>query len=154
LKRNQELVDGVKLTSISIADKNEWRIKVGEKIRFNITVKASKEIKNVAYRSRLIAADGTSITVLLAPNLFSCKAGDEITIPLEADVSQLVPGKYKLTPVLYGVNEYGGWNFYDHIDGAVTFEVETVEGFNQNMEWQSRWWGNVKFPEIKDLRNK
>ncbi|MEE1220143.1 MAG: ABC transporter ATP-binding protein, partial [Ruminococcus sp.] len=46
LKRNQELVDGVKLTSISIADKNEWRIKVGEKIRFNITVKASKEIKN------------------------------------------------------------------------------------------------------------
>ena len=72
----------------------------------------------------------------------------------EADVSELVPGKYTLTPVLYGVNEYGGWSFYDHIDCAVVFEVVNQEGFNENMPWEQRWWGNVKLPELIDLRKK
>ena len=106
-------------------------------------------IKNV-WLNRLMSI--ASISVLLAPNLFSCKAGEKLTIPLEADVSQLVPGRYCLTPVLYGVNQYGGWQFYDHIEKAVTFEVETKPGFNENMEWVQKWWGSVKLPEITDLR--
>lgn len=151
-RERKDLVDGIKIKSIDIMDKDEWRIKVGDKLRFNLTVKADKDISNVGYRSRLVTAEGKSVTVLLAPNLFSCKVGEEISIPLEADISQLVPGRYQLTPVLYAVNEYGGWNFYDHLEAAITFEVENVPGFNENMEWQSRWWGDVKFPDIVDLR--
>jgi hypothetical protein len=61
---------------------------------------------------------------------------------------------YCLTPVLYGVNEFGGWQFYDHLDSAITFEVETVLGFNENMNWDQRWWGNVKLPELKVISPK
>ena len=111
-------------------------------------------MQNVSYRNRLFAPDGTSITVLLAPNLISCKAGEEIVIPLEADVSRLVPGRYCLTPSLYDTNEYGAWQFYDHVDKAVTFEVETVLGFNDNMNWEQRFWGHVKLPELVDMRKK
>lgn len=153
-RRTQRLMDGLRLTEIKILNANSWKIKVGERIRFEFTAKASKDLQDVGYRSRLISADGTSITVLLAPKLFSCKAGEIIKIPLEADVSFLVPGKYCLTPVLYGVNEYGGWQFYDHVDMAVTFEVETVPDFNENMPWERRWWGNVKLPDLVDLREK
>lgn len=152
IRRTQKIIDGVTLEKIEIIDRNFWKIKVGDKLQFKITVRATKDLKNVGYRSRLTVADGTSVSVLLCPNLFSCNAGERITIPLEADVSELVPGKYCLSPVLYGVNEYGGWNFYDHLDMAVTFEVETVPGFNENMNWEQRWWGNVKLPEIRDLR--
>jgi hypothetical protein len=63
----------------------------------------------------------------------------------------LVPGQYYLTPALYDVNEYGGWRFYDHIDKAVFLEVETALGFNDNMKWKARWWGNVKFPDLQVL---
>ena len=73
---------------------------------------------------------------------------------MEADISQLVPGTYCLTPSLYGVNEYGAWDFYDHVDQAVTFEIDTVVGFNENMPWDQRWWGNVKLPQLIDLRQK
>lgn len=153
IKRTEPgLFNGVKLKSINILDNDMWRIKVGDKLRFSIEVEATEDLTNIGYRSRLTAVDGSSISVLLAPNLFSCKAGEKLTIPLEADVSQLVPGRYRLTPVLYGVNQYGGWQFYDHIEKAVTFEVETKPGFNENMEWEQRWWGNIKLPEIKDLR--
>lgn len=153
LKRTQpNLSPGIKLTGISITNSDIWKIAVGEKLRFSIDVKATKKLSDVGFRSRLTAADGTSISVLLAPGIISCKPGDEFTVPLEADVSQLVPGRYCLTPVLYGVNPYGGWQFYDHIEKAVTFEVETKPGFNENMEWEQRWWGSVKLPKIVDLR--
>lgn len=155
VKRNvNNIIDGVKITEISVLDSDEWKINVGEKLRFSVKVRAEKELDSVGYRSRLVTSDGQSVSVLLAPKLFSCKKGDVITIPLEADVSELVPGKYTLTPVLYGVNEYGGWSFYDHIDCAVVFEVVNQEGFNENMPWEQRWWGNVKLPELIDLRKK
>ena len=153
IKRTQaNLVNGVKLKSIKVLESDMWKINVGDKLRFSIDVEATEDLNNIGYRSRLSAVDGSSISVLLAPNLLSCKAGEKLTIPLEADVSQLVPGRYCLTPVLYGVNQYGGWQFYDHIDKAVTFEVETKPGFNENMEWEQKWWGSVKLPEIIDLR--
>ena len=153
IKRTQNsLVNGVKLKGINVLENNMWKIKVGDKLRFSIDVEATEDLTDIGYRSRLTAIDGSSISVLLAPNLFSCKAGEKLTIPLEADVSQLVPGRYCLTPVLYGVNQYGGWQFYDHVEKAVTFEVETKPGFNENMEWEQKWWGSVKLPEIIDLR--
>lgn len=152
-KRDSSMLDGIKLQSIKVLDKKTWKMFVGEKLRFEITAVATKNLRNVGYRSRLFSIDGSSITVLLAPNLIDCKVGETITIPLEADVRELVPGKYCLTPVLYSVNEYGAWNFYDHLDKAVVFEVETVEGFNQNMRWEQKNWGHVKFPDLKDLRN-
>ena len=148
----KNIIDGVKITEISILDNDKWRVNVGEKLRFSIKIKADKDLENVGYRSRLVTTEGQSVSVLLAPKLFSCKRGDVFTIPLEADISELVPGKYTLTPVLYGVNEYGGWSFYDHIDCAVVFEVVNKEGFNENMPWEQRWWGNVKLPELVDLR--
>ena len=153
IKKNQSsLVDGVRLKTIEVLDTDMWKITVGDKLRFAIEIEATKDLTDIGYRSRLTAVDGSSISVLLAPNLFNCKAGEKLTIPLEADVSQLVPGRYCLTPVLYGVNTYGGWQFYDHVEKAVTFEVETKPGFNENMEWEQKWWGSVKLPEIIDLR--
>lgn len=94
----------------------------------------------------------TSVSVLLARKLIDCSAGDEISIPLEADISQIVPGMYYLTPSLYVVNDFGGHSFFDHINHAVSIQVENVLGFNENMEWNARYWGNVKLPEIVDLR--
>lgn len=149
---DDDIVGGLHFTEIRVLDKDDWKIKVGEKLKFRFTAIADMDLENVGYRSRLATAEGLSISVLLAPKLFSCRKGEKIEIPLEADLSELVPGRYTLTPVLYGVNEYGGWNFYDITDCAVVFEVETKEGFNENMNWEQRWWGNVKLPELVDLR--
>ena len=151
--RSGAIVPGIKLTGIEIIGKKDWRINTGEKLRFKITVIAEKEIVGAGYRHRLFTSDGQSVTLMIAPNLISCRAGEEITIPLEADTSQLVPGSYCLTPVIYENNEYGGYQFFDHIDSAVTFDVDATLGFNDNMPWNHYWWGNVKFPNIVYLRN-
>jgi len=152
VKRIVKTKDGIKITSIQVLKSDTWKINVGDKLRFQFKATATEDINKAGFRTRLTSIDGTSISVLLAPELITCKAGETIEIPLEADISQLVPGRYCLTPSIYDVNEYGGWDFYDHIDKIITFEVENELGFNDNMNWDQRFWGNVKLPELKDLR--
>ena len=150
--RTKRCADGLKIQGIEILDKNNWRIKVGEKLRFNLFLKATKQMEKVGFRMRIANGDDSSVSVLLARGLVSCREGEELCIPLEADVSQLVPAKYFLTPSLYFSNEYGTHIFYDHMAQAIAFEVETIEAFNENMEWDVRYWGHIQLPEIKDLR--
>lgn len=150
-KRTRKLTEGLSIESIKILDRDAWKIQVGETMKFQILVKATKDIRNAGYRSRLTCADGTSVSVLLARDLITCNAGSSMLITMEADISQLVPGRYCLTASLYGVNEYGGWDFYDHIEPAVMFEVDNALGFNENMPWEQRWWGNVKLPDLKKI---
>ena len=152
ISRKQQAVEGLTFTKIRVLNREKWVLPVGEKLQFEISMKATKDIVNVGFRARLYCANGNSISVILAPNIVNCKAGETVVIPLEADVSQLVPGRYALTPALYDVDEYGVWRFYDHIDGVVSFEVDTKLGFNENMPWDTQWWGNVKFPPLVDLR--
>lgn len=152
MERYQSVNHKVTFEKMEVLGSDSWQIPVGSKLKFQFTAKANKNLKNVGYRSRLASAEGQSITVLMAPKLFDCVEGETVVVPLEADTRELVPGKYSLTPVLYGVNEYGAWEFYDHIDQAITFEVINMVGFNENMVWDPRWWGYVKFPDMVDLR--
>ena len=148
MRERTDLIEGIKIKDIRIIDEELWKIKVGQTLRFNLTVEATKDLSDIGFRTRLATAEGNSVSVLLAPKIINCKSGETITVPLEADLSMLVPGRYTLSPVLYGVNEFGGWNFYDHLDCAILFEVENQEEFNENMTWEQRWWGNVKLPEL------
>jgi len=150
-KRECKTIGGVRLAQIRIMEHDSWVINVGEKLHYEVKFTAEQDIEDMYYRNRLFAADGSSVTVLLFPEVIRCKKGETVTLIFEADTSQLVPGQYCLTPALYRVNEYGAWEFYDHIDRAVTFEIETVLGFNSNMPWEQRFWGHVKLPELKRL---
>ena len=148
IKRGTKVTGGVRIRSIEVLERALWKISVGEKLKYKVNVIANRDLTTAKFRSRLFCADGTSVSVLRSPKLISFKKGEEVELTIEADVSQLVPGKYMLATSIYGVNEYGGWEFYDHIDGAVGFEVETVVGFNDNMTWDAHWWGNVTLPDL------
>lgn len=151
-KRTKRCLDGIKITALEIQDAPNWRINVGEKLRLTLSVKTSKNVCDVGFRMRLACADDSSVSVLLARHLITCPANSEMKIPLEVDLSQVVPGVYYLTPSLYVANEFGTHEFYDHINHAIALEIENVLGFNENMEWDTRYWGNVKLPDIVDLR--
>ena len=153
-ERKQKTIDGLKLTSIRILDHDRWYINFGEKLKFEITAKAEKSFANVNYRSRVFTFEGDSVTSLRAPNIFSCEAGDEIKVQLEADTSTLVPGQYCLSPVLYASNEYGGSQFYDHIENGVVFEVLSILEFNNGLPWSHRWSGYFKMPDMIVIKKK
>lgn len=154
IERTKRCVDGIRIEAMEIVNFDSWTFSAGNKLRFNLYLAAQKELKDVGFRMRLACGDDSSVSVLLARKIINCKVGEKLCVPLEADISMLVPGKYTLTPSLYYTNEFGTHVFYDHIHRGVTFEVETFVGFNENMEWDRRFWGNIKLPELIDLRDK
>ena len=150
-KRSDSLLNGIRFIGIK-SDSLSWELPFGSKMRFTIYMKSTKALNSIGFRIRITSAAETSVSVLLAPNLINCNPNEEIAIPLEADISQLIPEKYNMTIGLYGVNEFGGDGFYDHIVNAITFQITTVNGFNENMNWNPIWWGYVKLPDLIDLR--
>lgn len=151
-KRTKRCEEGLKIDAIEISNFDSWMFQAGSKLQFNLYVTASKDVKDIGFRMRLACGDDTSVSVLLAKKLITCNKGESLCIPLEADISMLVPGKYAFTPSLYYTNEFGTHVFYDHIHQGVVFEIMTFVGFNENMEWEHRFWGNIKLPDLIDLR--
>ena len=152
LKRSNNSSGKIVITEMEILDRDSWKIKVGEKLKFTVKYEATETLEEVGFRMRLTTSDDISVSVLIAPRAVKCTAGDVRVIEFEADVSQLVPCKYVLSPSFYEVNEYGAFVFHDRIADGIVFEVENAIGFNENMEWNSKLWGPVKLPELVKIQ--
>lgn len=155
LKRNQDEISGdIHMDLARIINADTWRIDVENRLQFSIEANCLNTLTNVGFRSRLCSSDDTVITVYLAPKILDCKAGQHIEISFDVDTSMLIPGLYKLNLAFYGMNEYGGEQFYDRLENAVIFEVKNVPGFNDNKPWDRFSWGIVKLPEMKVIEIK
>lgn len=152
LKRNPDETTGeLEMQYAEITGENTWRIDVGQQLRFSIYVNCLKDVASVGFRSRLCASDDTVITVYLAPRILSAKMGEQYELCFEIDTTMLIPGVYKLNLAFYGMNQYGGEQFYDRLENAVTFEVRNISGFNGNKPWDRYSWGFIKLPEMNVL---
>lgn len=147
--RTKICLDGIKIQSIELTSHPEWKIPVGDKICINVKVKAVRNLEKVSFRTRLSCYDNTPVSMLNANDIINCSAGDEIEIPLEGDISQLIPGRYCLTLTLYQRNEFGETLYYDHIDQSITFEVVETNEFSQNVLWNRTFCGDVRLPDYK-----
>ena len=150
IKRNINEISGdIHMKWVEGENEKPWRVDVGESLRFSIGIDCYRKLEKAGFRSRLCTSDDTVISVYLAPRFLTCEADDEMEISFEIDTTMLIPGVYKLNLAFYGMNEYGGEQFYDRLENAVIFEVQTVQGFNENKPWDRFNWGVVKLPEMK-----
>jgi lipopolysaccharide transport system ATP-binding protein len=150
IKRNINEISGdIHMKWVKGENDKPWRVDVGESLRFSIGIECYRRLEKAGFRSRLCMSDDTAISVYLAPRFLTCEAGDEMEISFEIDTTMLIPGVYKLNLAFYTINEYGGEQFYDRLVNAVIFEVQTVQGFNENRPWDRFNWGVVKLPEMK-----
>ena len=137
---------------VKILNSASWRVNVGESLQFCVAADCLKSVSKLGFRSRLCAGDDTVISVYLAPEITDCTEGEKLEFTFSIDTSMLIPGMYKLNLAFYGMNDYGGEQFYDRLENAVSFEVQTTPGFNHNKPWDRFSWGIVKLPEMNVLR--
>ena len=86
--------------------------------------------------------EGAPVTMVTIDKGFHVSQDDNQDILFDLDISRLVPGRYTLSPVFYEVNEYGGNNNLDGLKDSYCFEIAPSDSFNNNMVWQSRYWGH------------
>ena len=132
----------VTMSRFEIPGKDASVIQVGEKMQARLTFTSEKDVESAWIRIIIKTVEGVSVTMTTAPDAFAIRAGKKNVLSLQIDTSRLVPGRYTLSPVIYEVNEFGGYVNLDGLKDICCFDVAVTPGFNNNMPWRQRYWGH------------
>lgn len=140
----------VTMTEFAAPDRTTAVYTVGERLQAELTCVAAQNVQQAQLRVMVKCADGTPVTMQTSGKSFSLEKGRPVKISFQVDTARIVPGDYTCSFVLYEVNSFGGSVNLDGLKNVYCFEVTATPGFNNNMPWQSRYWGNF-FCEPMDL---
>lgn len=135
----------VRMTHVTLVDKEISVFKTGDLIYFDLTVKANKKVNNLRFRFEVRYIDDTSVGVSQCPSLGMMVEQETKKFRMSFDSHSLTRGQYKVCAVLYEMNEFGAYEDYDAVWPFFTFEItddDTVLNWNKNM------WGHIQFPDI------
>ena len=124
---------------------------VGQKMKLRLSYRSKKAVPSASLRMMVRSAEGNPITMCTTSEGFPICADQTETVEIEIDTAHLVPGRYTLSTVVYEVNEMGHNSNLDGLKEIYHFEIVTKPGFNNNMEWTTRYWGHT-YTEPMQLR--
>jgi lipopolysaccharide transport system ATP-binding protein len=116
---------------------------VGSTLNVCLTLSSSKEVSSAFLRVIIKTVEGTPVTMMATNSGFRLEKDQKKQIFFDVNISRLVPGRYTASPVIYEVNEFGGNVNLDVLRDVYCFEVVQIQGFNNNMIWEPRYWGCV-----------
>ncbi len=144
VKRDSEFSKhAITMKSLSVVNNNCSVFSVGDKIDFELSFEPDKDMDDVHFRMMIKTIDGIPVTMQTTSNPFKVFGKTDNTIKFTLDISNIVPGRYSLSPVFYNVNDIGINIYLDGLKDVYCFEIVPTPQFNNNMEWLPRYWGNV-----------
>ena len=137
-----------RMLRFEVLDQSTSVIQVGQKIAARLTFTSENPVEKAWLRVVIKTADGVPVTMTTSPRPIAVRTGKKQAVYLQIDTASLVPGRYTLSPVMYEVNEFGNSVNLDGIKDLYCFDVAAVPGFNNNMPWEHRYWGQVYCDEL------
>lgn len=131
----------ITMTGIECLNNESAIYDVGSVMNLRLDCVCERDIENVYLRVTIKASDGTPVTMMTTDHGFNLARRERIQLFFDLDISMFVPGHYLITPTIYDVNQYGQMVHQDVVHEAFSFEVRQINGFNNNMVWQTRYWG-------------
>jgi len=141
----------VTMTTLKSIGNNKNNYEVGSKMHMELECNSDREIEKAQLRMIIRTADSTPVTMLTTLEAFSLEKGIN-NLEFVLDISHLAPGRYSLSPVIYEVNHLGSNVNLDGLKEIYSFEINQTIGFNNNMTWMARYWGNCYGAPIKVYR--
>lgn len=117
---------------------------VGDEMKLEIRVNVFQPCRNVMLRLVLNAVDNTPVAMATTIVPFSA---DEGNIRVWMQLLGLAPGKYKIKPALYLINDYGAEQHLDVIVDAAVFMVQQKKE-GTRLAWNKRYWGYLQLPDL------
>ena len=133
----------VTMQRIEAIDNTELVYPVGSKLKVQVDYTSKVDISTAFFRVMLRTGEGVSVTMSTTSTGISIEKDKTESVSLLIDTSRLVPGRYSVNMVMYEANEFGGNTSLDGLTDMLFFEIATVQGFNNNMEWLPKYWGHV-----------
>lgn len=132
----------VLIRAIESAD-NGMNVYVGGAFTFKMLVNSARDYHDVQLRMILKTLDDMPVTMTTSSAGVVLKKDECSSVDVKMDLAGIAPGRYLISPVLYCVNEYGTQDALDGLKDCMMINILPKEGFNNNMEWTSKYWGNM-----------
>ena len=132
------------IQSVYIRNYNRGVFLQNSSIEFELSVFATKQLKNIWFRFEICFADGSIIGTSISESKVDFKNGNS-TVLFQLPLSGLVPGRYQSKIVAFVTNEYGNQYWIDNIPKGLVFEITDSEHELDRLKWSHQHWGHVKF---------
>lgn len=152
--RNDIVTQKVFINSIELLSIETNEINFGDKLLLDIFYKINGYLSNLLFRFVVSRLDGTPIGISISPNLINDKITKyELFSKIELCTDFLAPGEYLVDIVCFEVNEFGTYVIHDMVNSAFNFTVLPRNNVMHNIEWNHRWWGNIRFPDSNAIES-
>lgn len=126
-------------------------IVIGQDLCFGIKIENVGNVSQDIYLRVIIkSSDGMAVSMEPTEEKITILSKASLDKRYTLNVSNLVPGKYTLTFVLYEIGEYGADLNIEVLRDIYTFAIKNKIGFNHNVPWNSQWWGHITNGFLKE----
>lgn len=110
-----------------------------EKIKFSMKIKASKVFADIKLRLELRYGDDSPVGTIPMLTLGEINADDEKEFAVVFDPRALTAGKYRVSMVLFEIDEFYNSHDLDQLLPAFQFEIRDTD----DIVWNHRSWGHI-----------
>ena len=123
----------------------------GKDIRIKLKWLSNYVLENVKFRMIVRYYDDTAIGLVRSEDLGCFSNGQIVENVFSFDTSMLSEGKYFFSIALFQNDDVGNSVILDHVSRACSLEVITSANDPNLLNWEHRWWGSVRFPDLKTI---
>lgn len=149
LERPENSLNLISMTKLDFINKEKCVYLNNEKINFLVNWYAKDSFEQIRFRMIVRYFDETPVGLVVSPVLSKVQAGQKYTTEFEFDAHLLAEGKYYLSICFYQEDENGNSVILDHLSKVCMIEIINAIDDDNKLLWEHRWWGSIKFPELK-----
>ena len=132
------------------SDSPDGILTYGSLMSFSLRIKNRQGIKRAVFLRIIIKTPaGLAVSMASTSEIITVSANSNSIIKTQLDTSQLAPGVYFLSFVLYDVGEYGADVNIDVLRDIYSFSILATPEFNHGMTWNPQWWGHVTIGDLE-----
>ena len=148
-ERPQNSTNRARMQSMHFFEKTDSAVVRGEQLKFKLEWTAKQALKGVRFRMIVRYRDDTPVGLVQSDVICDAQPGDIQQTTFSFDTSMLADGKYFLSIALFQSDMVGNSVILDHVTRASSFEVISPQTGERLLNWEHRWWGSVKFPNLE-----
>lgn len=127
------------LLEIELLEPETNYIEACSSFKFRATIQSNDNIDELFFRCIIYKMDGSPVGTAMSDGLYELKSGEKRSVVMRLDSSQMAPGKYVMTVILFKPDYTGGSEKYDAVSNALLFEIVTTKQQFFNYVWTSGW---------------
>lgn len=139
----------IEMKKIEFLGKNRNIYENKESMKFKIFWKSKDDFDKIRFRMIIRYYDESPVGLVVSPEILNIKKNKEMETIFQFNLNLLSEGKYYLSICFYQEDDNGNSVILDHLSKVCIFEVINSLDDSNKLIWEHKWWGSVKFPQLK-----